>query len=115
MKKFLLVMLLVLFSFSCVTKISVSSNIEGADVIIDGEKVGETPYVGNISAYAWYDPVVVLKKDGYKTQKTSFVLEPRVGHIVAGWLFFSVPVIGWPLLLTCYGPTKKQFVEMEKE
>ncbi len=115
MKKVLLVLVLLSFMMSCLTTVKVDSNVKGADVILDGKKVGTTPYKGKVSAYAWYDPEVVLVKEGYKTRRTRFNIQSRVGHIIAGLLFFYVPIIGWPLLFTCNGPTKRQFIEMEKE
>lgn len=114
MKKMLSMVLIALLSVSCVTKVWFDSSVEGAEVYLDGQKMGETPFVAEVSAYAWYDPYVVVKKEGYKDLKAPLKLTPRVGNLVAGILFLPSVVIGLPCLLTCYGPDKRQYFDLEE-
>ena len=115
MKNLMIVVLAALMVSGCVTKVFFDSSEPGAEVYLDGEKIGETPFTANVSAYAWYDPAVTIKKEGYKELRTFLKPEPRVGNIVAGVLFFSALPIPMPCLFTCYGPQKRQFFELEKE
>ena len=115
MKNLMIVVLAALMVSGCVTKVFFDSSEPGAEVYLDGEKIGETPFTANVSAYAWYDPAVTIKKEGYKELRTFLKPEPRVGNIVAGVLFFPALPISMPCLFTCYGPQKRQFFELEKE
>lgn len=99
----------------CVTNIAIKSNVEGADVYIDGERVGSTPCVTKVSSYAWYDPEVVLKKEGYKDLVTRFNLEPRMGNLIAGVLLLNFLPISLPCLLTCHGPARDNYFKMDEK
>lgn len=115
LSKILFFLLIAGMFVGCVTKVAIKSNVEGADVYIDGERVGSTPCVTEVSSVAWYDPEVVLKKAGYKDLVTRFNLEPRVGNIIGGALFIGFLPISLPCLLTCYGPAKNNYFKMDEK
>lgn len=116
MKNLLIVFLAAVMCSGCVTRVFFDSSEEGAEVYLDGEKVGETPFAAEISAYAWYDPFVVVKKEGYQDLKTELKKTPRAGNIAAGVIFnFWALPISLPCFFTCYGPDKRQYFELKKE
>lgn len=115
MKNLLVLLLAAMMFAGCVTRVFFDSSEEGAEVYLDGEKLGETPFAAEISAYAWYDPFVVIKKEGYKDLKTELKKAPRAGNIAAGVIFIGALPISMPCLFTCYGPDKRQYFELEKE
>lgn len=66
---------LMLFQVGCATilkgdmqPISVNSNVDDAEVYINGTKVGETPFIGQVKRTKTLSTLEV-KKDGYKTKK----------------------------------------------
>lgn len=66
---------LMLFQVGCATilkgdmqPISVNSNVDDAEVYINGSKVGETPFIGQVKRTKTLSTLEV-KKDGYKTKK----------------------------------------------
>ena len=89
---------------SCVTstRVRISSDIEGAEVYIDGEKVGTTPTQVKLSNAVWSSPDVILKKDGYKDLYTELKKEVKAVNLVFGILLWT------PSLLWCYGPKQNQ-------
>ena len=97
------IMLIVLCS-SCVTstRVHINSDVEGAEVYIDGQKIGTTPTEIALSNAVWEDPDVVLKKDGYKDLHTNVNKEVKAVNLVSGLVLF------WPSLLWVYGPKANQ-------
>jgi hypothetical protein len=66
-KSCIALVLLVLFVFSsCVTKTKVlfTSDIPGAEVIIDGESMGQTPFTAEVTNAIWEDQEVIVRKNG---------------------------------------------------
>ena len=64
-----LIMLFVVCACSTVVNgkkqlISISSNVKGADIIVDGKNVGTTPFNGKVDR--GNDVTVTLQKDGYE-------------------------------------------------
>ena len=107
-------MILAAMVFSgCVTRVFFDSSEEGAEVYLDGEKLGETPFAAEISAYAWYDPFVIIKKEGYKDLKTELKKTPRAGNIAAGVIFLCALPISMPCLFTCFVPVKRNYSVFE--
>lgn len=96
-------MMISIFS-SCVTqtRVNINSDVEGATVYIDGQKIGTTPVQVSLSNAVWEEPDVLLKKDGYKDLHTNLTKEVKIVNAVAGLL------IWWPSLLWCYGPKTNQ-------
>jgi hypothetical protein len=102
----------VLFS-SCASSTMISSNPSGAKVYINGEPVGNTPYLYNDTKILGSVINVDLIKDGYEPLYTSFTRSEQVnvGAIVGG-LFFLVPFL-WTME---YKPTHKyELVPLKSE
>ena len=96
--------MLIVFCTGCVTstRVRINSDVEGAEVYIDGQKVGTTPTEIALSNAVWEDPDVVLKKDGYKDLHTNVNKEVKPVNLVCGLLLW------WPSLLWVYGPKQNQ-------
>ncbi|WP_147634705.1 PEGA domain-containing protein [Treponema pectinovorum] len=96
-------MLFVMFA-SCVTstRVQFNTDVEGATLYIDGEKIGTTPTQVKLSNGIWNDPDIILKKEGYQDLRTDLAKEVKGVNLVAGLL------IWWPSLLWVYGPKKTQ-------
>ncbi len=97
-------LLLLVFLTSCVssTRVSFNTDVEGAEVYVDGELIGTTPTQKKLSNAIWEDPDVLIKKDGYKDLRTSVYQEMKPVNLVCGLLLW------WPSLLYVYGPKKAQ-------
>lgn len=70
--------------------ITVSSNVDGAEVYLDGEKIGTTPYAGPVSKNKG---TLMVQKPGYKTTTVSLskTLEPIFwGNIITGGTLGSI-------------------------
>lgn len=70
--------------------VSVNSNVDGADVFLDGMKIGTTPYSGLIAKNKGQ---LMVKKDGYSavTVSLSKTIEPIFwGNIITGGTFGSL-------------------------
>lgn len=89
---------------SCVTSTAVNfdTDVQGAEVYVDGSLIGTTPTSTKMSNAIWEDPDVVLKKEGYKTTHVPLAKEVKTVNLVAGL------VIWWPSLLWVYGPKANQ-------
>ncbi len=109
----LVLLVLVVFS-SCVTKTKVSftTDIPGAEVIIDGESIGQTPCTAEITNAVWEDQEVIVRKNGLKDYKTELKKEPKIINIITGVLL--APVTLYIPLLWCYGPEETQYFELGK-
>lgn len=64
-------------------KVKADSTPSGAEVFVNGEKMGQTPCVIRLKTKAEY--TLVIKKEGYKDQ--SFKITNKVG---AGWVILDV-------------------------
>ncbi len=97
---------------SCVmsTRVSFNSEPAGAKVFLDGEYIGETPVTAKLSNGVWNNEEVVIKKDGYRTVRTSLYRDVKGVNMVCGLLLW------WPSLLWCYGPKPNQtyFLDVDK-
>jgi hypothetical protein len=70
--------------------ISVSSNVDGADVLLDGQKIGTTPFTGPVEKGK---DALTIQKSGYKTATVvlSKSLEPIFwGNIITGGTLGSI-------------------------
>lgn len=70
--------------------ITVSSNVDGADVFLDGMKIGTTPYAGPV---AKNKGVLMVQKAGYTTANVSLskTIEPIFwGNIITGGTLGSI-------------------------
>jgi hypothetical protein len=113
-KSCIALVLLVLFVFSsCVTKTKVlfTSDIPGAEVIIDGESMGQTPFTAEVTNAIWEDQEVIVRKNGLKDHTTKLKKEPKIVNILTGIL---LPVTLYIPLLWCYGPEEKQHFDLGK-
>lgn len=89
---------LMLFQVGCATilkgdmqPLSVNSNVDGAEVYIDGSKVGETPFIGQVMRKKNASTLEVRKK-GYVTKKVILdsSIEPVFWvNILSGGVFGS--------------------------
>ena len=69
--------LLLIFCSSCVTQTRVSflTDIDGAEIYVDGEKIGTSPVTTKLSNAIWNDPDILIRKDGYKDLYTDLTKE----------------------------------------
>lgn len=106
--------LIIFFLTGCTTTVTFRTDVEGAEIFLDGEPLGTTPVTKKISNLAWVDPDVVIKKQGYKTEHKWLDREVKTVSLIGGVLTlpFCVGVIP---LLCCYGPKKNQFFFLRKE
>lgn len=109
-----LVLLAVMVLSSCVTKTKVTftSDIPGAEVIIDGESMGQTPFTAEITNAVWEDQEVIVKKNGLDDYKTKLKKEPKIINIITGIVL--APVTFYIPLLWCYGPEETQNFNLGK-
>lgn len=93
----------------CSTMVTIQSEPPGADIILNNQKVGTTPFAVKLSDFAFNSYDVTLKKDGYSDFHGSIAKEAKAGAIIGG-LFVWVP------FLWCYGPQPYQtFYLSEKD
>ena len=103
-----LIALIVLFSFllaSCATMVRIETNVPGATVKINNQKVGKTPLQKSLSDFAFQEYDVTIEKEGYEILNTQLAKEAKVGPIVGG-IFFIFP------FLWCYGPSPYQYFDL---
>lgn len=70
--------------------VSIDSNVKGADVVVNGAMVGQTPFAGSISRGK--STSVTIRKEGYrsKTVILNTEVEPIFwGNIIVGGVFGS--------------------------
>lgn len=96
--------LLVIFCASCVTqtRVNFSTDVDGAEVYVDGEKIGTTPVQKKLSNAIWNNPDILIKKEGYKDLYTDLNKELKGVNLVSGLLLWC------PSLFWVYGPKKNQ-------
>lgn len=106
-KSFSIIIVLTIFT-SCVTNSSVyfESNVDGVELVIDGESYGTTPTSVKMSNGIWEEPVVILKKEGYIDKRSSVKKQIKPVNLVCG------VILWWPSLLWCYGPGDYQYFAM---
>ncbi len=105
------IIMLIVFLSGCVsyTNVTVESNVDGAELFIDGRPEGPVPTNVRLSNGIWEDPDIRLEKDGYITQYTSLkkTIQPvNLAFGILGW---------WPAYLWCYGPDSYQYFRMVPE
>jgi hypothetical protein len=73
---------------SCASTTLIQSNPQGANLYIDGEKVGRTPYSYTDTKIVGSATMIRLEKDGYETLNTSFSRNEQAdaGAIIGGLL-----------------------------
>lgn len=110
MKKSLIAILLLvtLLFTSCSTMVRIETDVPGATVKINNQKVGTTPVVKNLSDAIWQEYHIEISKDGYDTVRTKLDKEIKVGQLIGG-LFV------WPILFWSYGPVAYQNFELEEK
>lgn len=96
--------LLVVVCASCVTqtRVNFSTDVDGAEVFVDGEKIGTTPVQKKLSNVVWENPDILIKKEGYKDLYTDLKKKIKGVNLVSGLILF------WPALFWVYGPKKNQ-------
>ena len=79
---------------ACAGTTQIKSEPTGADLFVDGEKVGKTPYTYTDTRIVGSVVHLKMKKDGYEDLDVSFTRseEPDVGAIVGG-VFALVPFL----------------------
>lgn len=93
---------------SCVTHTNVTfeSVPVGADVYVDGRKIGQTPITRRLGNGFWEDPSVEVEMDGYVPISGSVEKELK------GWnLAFGI-LLWWPSLAWSWGPADEQFYSL---
>ena len=113
MKKFfyMIVSVLIISVLSgCVssTRVNFSSNVQDAEIYVDGVFVGNTPVTTKMSNAIWSDPDVVAKAPGCADTTVDVKKEFKVANGVIG-LFLNMWAWLW-----CYGPKDNQTVTMSK-
>lgn len=103
-----LFLVLSIFFVSCTTLVTIDSNVEGAEVYVDGMPVGPTPVEVELSNVAWEDHKIDLEANGYKPVSRNAEKEPKVAPIIAGILLGY-----WPLIWS-YGPKDYQYIDMRE-
>lgn len=94
---------------SCSSSTLIQTTPEDADVYVDGNKVGATPYLHEDQNIAFTSTRITLKKEGY--EDVDYVLrrdeKVEVGPVIAGFFFM------WPFLLWSFGYNEVHNFEME--
>ena len=93
----------------CSTMVTIQSEPPGADIILNNQKVGKTPFAVRLSDFAFNSYDVTLKKEGFSDFQGRIAKEAKAGAIIGG-VFVGIP------FLWCYGPQPYQtFYLSEKE
>jgi hypothetical protein len=99
---FLISLIFMVVLSSCVTPVRIDSDVPAADVFINGEKVGKTPTVVELSDFIFSNYDVVIEKEGYTPYYGSIRKEFKTGRFI--WGFFGGGIT-WPWV---YGPKPYQ-------
>lgn len=86
----------------CTTMVTIQSDPPGADIVLNNQKIGKTPFAVPLSDFAFNSYDVLLKKEGFQDFHGRIAKEPKVGAIIGGFFFGGIP------LLWCYGPQPYQ-------
>jgi hypothetical protein len=101
---------LVLFVFlaSCSSSTRIISEPPGAVVVVNGQAVGETPYVYEDSKISFSKTLITLEKEGYKDKNIVLRKDEEIdmGAIVGG-IFFQ-----WPFIWT-FGYQPEHYYELQ--
>ena len=102
------ILLLLLFLAGCATntKVNFYTNVDGAEVYVDGELIGVSPVQTKLSNAIWNDPQILIKKDGYMDLRTYVKKELKVGNLLSG--IFLSPITCCVPLLWVFGPDSYQ-------
>lgn len=79
------------------TTVAINSNVDNAKVTLDGQPIGQTPTITQVSNAAWNDPLVKIEAEGYRPYVGSIDKELR---IVIG--VFEL-LLWWPSLRSVWG------------
>lgn len=107
MKKIISILLLAALLFTtmgCVSSTNVTfyTDVEGAEVFVDGQSIGTTPITTSMSNAVWEDPEILIRKEGYKDLRTNVRKELKGPNVAFGVLLNT---FAW---LWCYGPKSAQ-------
>jgi len=107
----IIALLLILSLSGCVTAtlVSFESNIEGAEIILDGKPIGKTPLTISMSNGIWEEPRVRVEKSGYNNTSGAIEKEIKPGNLMVGIFLW------WPSLLWCYGPKTYQYYYLNEK
>ncbi|QQO09167.1 PEGA domain-containing protein [Breznakiella homolactica] len=106
---FLFMGVLCIAGCSTSTKVTIDSSPQGAQVILDGKVIGDTPiYDYKISNRLGRVYSVVLQKEGHQTLHTKLKTETKAASVV-GAVLLLVPVI-W-----VEGPQENQYFLLPEE
>lgn len=105
------ILFLIILISGCVssTLVTIDSNVDGAEVIIDGVPMGNTPIQAEFSNAVWEDPTILITKNGYFDSKQVFKKEVKSTNLVVGLILW------WPSLLWCYGPSEYQYFDLKEK
>ena len=104
----ILLLVLGLFLTGCTSTTRITSEPPGATVYLNGEAVGETPYVHEDSKISFSRSNLTLSLEGYEDYHTLLVKDEEVdpGAVVGGILFY------WPFIWTLgYHPNHHYILE----
>ena len=107
-KKFTVFSILSVILSGCITysDVTFESNIDGAELYIDGEYLGDMPLQISLSNAIWEDFDIRVMTEGYRDshKKLEKVIQPV--NLMVGWFLFP------PSLLYCYGPDSYQYYKL---
>ena len=109
MRKLIVILVIVSFLFSsCVsaTNVTFYTEPEGAEVYVDGQRLGESPTSKRMTNGVWADPRVRVEAEGYKPSSTRVEKELKGVNLALGLLLW------WPALLWVHGPEPRQRIEL---
>lgn len=94
-------------------KFQATSSPQGADVFVNGEKMGQTPLTLRLKTKGEYK--IVIRKEGYKEQSFRITNKVGVGWVILDVLMGLVPVIVDAATGSWYTFNEKNFnAELEK-
>jgi hypothetical protein len=109
MRKLIVILVIVSFLFSsCVsaTNVTFYTEPEGAEVYVDGQRLGESPTSTRMTNGVWADPRIRVEAEGYKPSSTRVDKELKAVNLALGLLLW------WPALLWVHGPEPRQRIEL---
>ena len=110
MKRTCIGLLVVLLAVSgCSTLVLIETDPPGAEVVLDGRYLGESPVERKLSNAVWEDYRVEIRMDGYRTTRARLDKEIKPGPAIGGFFF------AWPMWLWAYGPEPYQYFRLIEE
>ncbi len=92
------------------TQVRFNSEPEGADVFVDGQKIGKTPTEMKISnAFGRNNPHILLKKEGYQDLSGGLKHETHTTNLICGILIWL------PSLFYVEAPKSYQYYVLKKQ